>query len=564
MIALWMLHAAALGLLLTVAGLAAERALRLLGRPTRWVWAATLALGISLPLLRLPSALPSAPGTVADRAADATRLDLSQLPSDARLIAPGPLARLTAWLTVDVVEAPAEWRALDRPLALGWIAVGALLALRTAVASRRMSARLQQWPRVARDGLTLHVAPDLGPAVFGAVRPTVIVPRWALDDDRLPLMLAHEAAHLRARDPLLLLTGLVAAILLPWSAAAWWQLRRLRLAVELDCDARVLAAADAPPTAVHAYGALLLDVARRSTAARPLAALAPTLLATPSTLSRRIHAMTAPRPRHAVRRALPLTAGAALLVAAACELPRPTGPRTEPRIPLTQLTAPVATVDLAPITDADVRRVVGEAFPGALTERRGEKQRLWIVQEGTGRISRVMRGLVGAGAQGELTLEDAELAVEQRGTYVRGRPSPSGTSTLAGVPADQIASVDVRKLAPGRLVPDSAESIWIRLKGADALTAPAAAKAPTRMRAPATDRAAVTGTPRTLKVRAAADTGGRKPLYVVDGVEIDGAPASLPKPDRIEAIDVIKGAAAEREYGARAAAGVIRITTKKN
>src|SRR5260370_41000251 len=44
---------------------------------------------------------------------------------------------------------------------------------------------------------------------------------------------------------------------MPGSLALWWQLMRLRVAVEMDCDARVLRHADA-----RSYGALLLEVAR--------------------------------------------------------------------------------------------------------------------------------------------------------------------------------------------------------------------------------------------------------------------------------------------------------------
>jgi hypothetical protein len=589
MIALWMLHAAVLGALLSIAGLAGERALRLLGRPTRWVWAATLALGVALPLLRLPQASRVAPPAAPAAAEVATPLDLSELPRSAESAPAGPVARLAGWMAMDAVEAPAAWRALDLPLAAGWATIGLLLALRTAVAGRRMSGRLRQWPRIARDGLTLHVAPDLGPAVFGAVRPAVIVPRWALDDDRLPLMLAHEAAHLRARDPLLLLAGLAAAVLLPWSPAAWWQLRRLRLAVELDCDARVLAGADAPPAAVRAYGALLLDVAHRSTAARPLAALAPTLLATPSTLSRRIHAMTTPRPRHAVRRALPPAVGAALLLAAACELPRPTGPRAEARVPLTQVTTPVAARAEAPtVTIDEVRSAVRAAMPGALDERRGATQRLWIVQEPDGRVRSVMRGTADAAPGADkLGMTDVTIAELTGGDWVRTSPDLGSSATQPRLPADGIDGIHVYKVGPGRVFPDSTEAIWIRLKTPGARTASApqrrvdaaavvmprdGAKAPARVSLRGgtvtiqpTDSARRAGVGvTTLSVRSAGDTTGPKPLYFIDGVEFDGASSALPKPERIASIMVIKGAAAERKYGARAVGGAIEITTKQD
>ena len=54
------------------------------------------------------------------------------------------------------------------------------------------------------------------------------------------------------------------------------------------------------------------------------------------------------------------------------------------------------------------------------------------------------------------------------------------------------------------------------------------------------------------------------PLYIIDGVLL--SPGLVPRDFdglNIKSIEVIKGAAAESEYGSRAANGVIRITTKK-
>ena len=63
------------------------------------------------------------------------------------------------------------------------------------------------------------------------------------------------AANLAIRAPGRLAS--LALIVMPWNPALWWQMLRLRVAVELDCDARVLRDADA-----RSYGDLLLEVAR--------------------------------------------------------------------------------------------------------------------------------------------------------------------------------------------------------------------------------------------------------------------------------------------------------------
>jgi TonB-dependent SusC/RagA subfamily outer membrane receptor len=60
---------------------------------------------------------------------------------------------------------------------------------------------------------------------------------------------------------------------------------------------------------------------------------------------------------------------------------------------------------------------------------------------------------------------------------------------------------------------------------------------------------------------ARATNAERKPLIIVDGVLITGAVDVTS--DRIEAVEVLKGAAAARLYGERAANGVIIIRTKR-
>src|SRR5690606_24530070 len=55
---------------------------------------------------------------------------------------------------------------------------------------------------------------------------------------------------------------------------------------------------------------------------------------------------------------------------------------------------------------------------------------------------------------------------------------------------------------------------------------------------------------------------GNSPLHVVDGVIFDGALSDL-NPNDIQSIDILKDASATAVYGAKAANGVVLITTKK-
>jgi TonB family protein len=209
--------------------------------------------------------------------------------------------------------------ALSGPLLLLWGGASLALALGLLRAGIGLRRRARGWRATVVDGTEVLVAPDIGPAVvrLGGLR--VVLPEWALSAEPAArsLMLLHENEHCRARDPDLLLGGTVALMLVPWALPLWWQVRRLQLAVETDCDRRVMCdGADA-----HAYGALLLSVGARA-ARQPL--LAPTAFSEKrSLLERRIEAMTSPTSKWRFARTVLATGVSALGVAAACVTPRP-------------------------------------------------------------------------------------------------------------------------------------------------------------------------------------------------------------------------------------------------
>ena len=64
----------------------------------------------------------------------------------------------------------------------------------------------------------------------------------------------------------------------------------------------------------------------------------------------------------------------------------------------------------------------------------------------------------------------------------------------------------------------------------------------------------------TVRVRGTGTTGNAKPLYIVDGIAVGSI--DYLNPGDIESIDVLKDAASSAIYGARAANGVVLITTK--
>ncbi len=64
----------------------------------------------------------------------------------------------------------------------------------------------------------------------------------------------------------------------------------------------------------------------------------------------------------------------------------------------------------------------------------------------------------------------------------------------------------------------------------------------------------------TVRIRGAGTTGNADPLYIVDGMPVGGI--DFLNPGDIQSIDVLKDAASAAIYGARAANGVVLITTK--
>jgi hypothetical protein len=206
-----------------------------------------------------------------------------------------------------LAEPSIDW---DASLLVLWAAATAILLACYLAAWLRLTLLARHWPRGESGAGTVVVADDVGPAVLGTMRPRVLLPRWLMEAPAglRKTVMTHELEHIAARDPLLLMAAQVTAILLPWNLPLWWFARRLRMAIELDCDARVLRAGlDASD-----YGEALLAVGQRRTAVPSLAAA----MTEPATqLERRIHIMLAHDQPASMRRSA-ATALLALAIAA--------------------------------------------------------------------------------------------------------------------------------------------------------------------------------------------------------------------------------------------------------
>ena len=354
-------YALVFGSLVALAAAAIDGLLRLGKRPTRGVWAAALLLtlaGTALAPLRATQespALPSSAGIIA--------MPVPTIPSFVdRVAQPFVVARALAARAVDAAleKVPAVRSArFGQWIFAGWVAASLLLlALLTAVHAHFNRAR-RRWPQATVDGTTVRLAPRTGPAVMGLVRPEIVVPTWLVSraSAERQLVLDHEREHLDARDPLLLAGVYAAAALVPWHPAVWWMLSRLRLAVELDCDARVLRHGVAP----RRYGALLIDLAARHPA---VAAGVPVLGLTLTNLERRLIAMTPHRRSFTFARRGALAAAALVACAMACEAPVPTADTAPNAVDGARAgTATLAWKQPSPNGDSVVFHLNGVVFP---------------------------------------------------------------------------------------------------------------------------------------------------------------------------------------------------------
>lgn len=267
MIAEWMLYCAlcAVGLV-AVAGLV-ERWLLNAGAQVRHVWTAALLLSFAIPGATYrfaPRQTLTIPPSVSLPISGQLDLDSIEEPSTVVKPTATDVRRHESLRTLVPTNrvAGAIWGALSTALFV-YLAAG-LIAL----------ARMRRgWRPSDVCGVNVLVSDRTGPAVVNAFNPQIVMPEWALAMDRhqLGLMIRHEQEHRRAGDPQLLALAQIALLAMPWNPALWWGVQRLGMAVELDCDARVLRTAD-PRT----YGDLLLEVARPRRHSRlvPIAAFA--------------------------------------------------------------------------------------------------------------------------------------------------------------------------------------------------------------------------------------------------------------------------------------------------
>ena len=347
MIASWMLYTLAIGILTTIAAAAAARAFDARGWPTRFVWASALVISVVWPVASLTSRL---------------------LPESAAPVTVLPFTIMVEAPAAVVSENADRALTIERALLGLWIVLSLVSLVRIASAVRVVERSRRLWRRGRVDGMRVKISENMGPAVVGLGTMDVVLPSWilSLDAPLRAIVLRHEEEHRLARDPQLLFGAAIVVALMPWNLALWYHARRLRLAVELDCDARVLRAHPSP----ERYGMLMLTIAqRRSTAP---AMFAPMLTEPTTNLERRIVAMRSKTKKLARVTAYGggLVAAGTLLLASSLQSAPRGAATTEFSTPLTRAVAAVAEPALEQVRQQAGAAAAKRSMPDTATVRR--------------------------------------------------------------------------------------------------------------------------------------------------------------------------------------------------
>ncbi len=291
-----MLRTVLVGVFATAAALLFERAFAHLRLGTRFAW--TFALLATLVLPFVPQLITT-----------------NRVPDVVPVIA-APAIVVSATSTI-------ESRFSINPIVAAWLGLSGAVLLAYIFAYVRLARARRRWVPAQVAQQNVFMSEQFGPAVFGFIAPRIVVPRWVGDTAReeQELIVLHEREHIRARDQLQLLLAIVATVLMPWNPLIWVHARRLRFAIEADCDQRVLAAA--PDRA--RYASLLVNVGAKQMGLR----LTPALAEHRNGLERRLHMLASKLIQNRWKAAGMMVMGAVLTVVA-CESRLPQEAAQEP------------------------------------------------------------------------------------------------------------------------------------------------------------------------------------------------------------------------------------------
>jgi hypothetical protein len=511
MLIAWMIYAVAITTIIAGCALALDRVAEIWGFSRRMIWFVALTAAMAI-----PAGLALRP--IQPQSSEQVIFSSVRRPQSNAVDVRAPLQTSPV---VDVVRQSFLTRVIERftsrPVwnrlaAVAWLAMSLVLGTTLCRGVVSFWWRRSRWSRSIVDGHAVLLTPDVGPAVVGVIRPRILLPSWALglEANERALMLQHEAEHLRAKDPMLIAVAASAVALFPWNPAVWLIVKRLRLAIEIDCDRRVLArrAAD-----VHEYGMLLLTVGARSGSALQLGVP----LAEPRRfLEHRILAMTNARPSRPLLASVPFAAIALVAAVAAAQTPRPDSTlvvrQATPRVTFTR--------DHVVTTDQAIA-VPPTPPPPPVPLPREAKRGLVPLMKSDVEQANVMTPLPAVRTP-PLSIELIRAWIQARHpNVIAGDPHVNAVTIVVDQNNQYLASVADSVNLPGMFT----DSVFFRTHGS---LQPVSALA-------------------------------KAPLIIVDGVRIDST-AQIDN-GQIDHIEVLKGKAAAEAYGPDGAQGVISISS---
>jgi bla regulator protein blaR1 len=227
----WMIYALLVAIPLSAGALMAEQAARFRRAPTRGFWIISILATLLLPTviatatLRLPESLGSTPSAAPFALRDTTSIPLASTVID--------------WSRAQSYTSSTHINTVLRDM---WLASSMIMMLVLGTSAAWLQQRKRSWNQGHVCGVPVLVSDNVGPAVVGLIRSRIVVPAWLLLEShgQQQYVIAHEQSHLKARDPLLVTIALILLLAMPWNPLLWWQFHRLRCAIEVDCDARIL------------------------------------------------------------------------------------------------------------------------------------------------------------------------------------------------------------------------------------------------------------------------------------------------------------------------------------
>ena len=246
----WMIYAVSVSVVLSVAALAAEHSARQRRTPGRWFWLLSIVASLAIPSV--------------------TTLVSIEIPAELRPSVPQNVIALHEITSMHL--SPAVWvenhgggsstfQHVQLHAKDAWYGTSLLMILALLASATHLQWRKRQWATASVCDVSVFISTNVGPAVVGLLRSGIVLPVWLLDSplEQQAAVMAHENSHIDAHDPTVFTIALCLIALMPWNLPLWWQLQRLRCAIEVDCDARVLEAGQK----FAVYGETLIAVGER-------------------------------------------------------------------------------------------------------------------------------------------------------------------------------------------------------------------------------------------------------------------------------------------------------------